>query len=153
MKFLLSVFLVIVTFVLVLVFSKKAFHKPVSPEPHQKNSYSFLIADTPEKRKQGLSGIDSLPASTVLLFSFDTDSNCGIWMKNMKFSIDTIWLDRDFKVIDFKEKLSPLSYPEIFYPSLPCRYLIEAKEGFIKDNSVKISNKVFIDFENSKLNF
>ena len=64
-------------------------------------SYNFLLADNIEERVQGLSGKDDLPDNTVMFFDLIEDEICGVWMKEMKFSIDAVWLNRDFKVIDF----------------------------------------------------
>ncbi len=116
-------------------------------------SYTLLLADTKEKRNAGLSGKDSLPTNTVLLFSYEKNERCSVWMKNMKLSIDVVWLDDNFTVVDLKEGLSPDTYPKAFSPASPCRYFIEAKEGFIQANNIRINNKVSIDFANSLLNF
>lgn len=111
-----------------------------------KVSYKFLLADTLQKRILGLSGKDSLPSDTVLLFSFQEDSDCGIWMKDMKFSIDAVWFDSDFKVIHLEENISPDTYPQVFSPSSSCRYFIEANAGFIKANDINVGDEVFVDF-------
>ena len=114
-------------------------------------SYNFLLADTTEKRTQGLSGRDFLSDDTVMFFDFEEDDICGIWMKDMKFSIDLVWIDSAFKIIDLKESVAPSTYPEIFSSISPCRYLIEVKEGFVKENAVEIGDKVSVDFNNSTL--
>ncbi|TSC75080.1 MAG: hypothetical protein G01um101430_581 [Parcubacteria group bacterium Gr01-1014_30] len=138
----------------VLYFPKTFFYRSVpKAETPEKPSYSFLLADTPEKRIQGLSGMVSLPPNTVLLFSYDNNDSCGIWMKGMKFSIDVVWLDSNFRIIDFKEGLSLLSYPGVFSPVSPCRYFVEAQEGFIKANNIRIGDKVSINFADFLLNF
>lgn len=113
--------------------------------------YKFLLADTPEKRVQGLSSRDGLPGATVMLFDFEKEDGCVIWMKDMKFSIDIIWLDNNFKVIDFKESASPDTYPTVFSPISSCRYVIEANDGLINENALKIGDKVSVDFNNSTL--
>jgi len=120
-------------------------------EANLMKSYAFLLADTPEKRNAGLSGKDSLPVDTVLLFSYEKDSSCSIWMKNMKFSIDVIWLDDKLTVISLKEGLSPGTYPRTFSPAAPCRYFIEAKAGFIQANNIRLNDKIAIDFASSLL--
>jgi uncharacterized membrane protein (UPF0127 family) len=112
-------------------------------------SYNFLLADTLEKRIQGLSGRDSFPPKTVMFFDFEKKDDCGIWMKDMKFSLDLLWLDDEFRVIDFKENISPSTFPEVFLPKSPCRYLIEAQEGFIKENAIQKGDKILVDFSNS----
>jgi uncharacterized membrane protein (UPF0127 family) len=120
-------------------------------EENSLKSYNFILSDTLEKRIQGLSGRDSLPDNTVMLFDFGKEDNCGIWMKDMKFSIDAVWLNSEFKVLDFKESISPDTFPQIFSSIFPCRYLIEAREGFVKENKIERGDKVSIDFVNLSL--
>ncbi|MEK7519248.1 MAG: DUF192 domain-containing protein [Patescibacteria group bacterium] len=114
-------------------------------------SYNFSLVDSREKRAQGLSGRNSLPENTVMLFDFETDDICGIWMKDMKFSLDLIWIDSNFKIIDFKEEVALSTYPTVFTPISFCRYLIEVKEGFIKENNIALGDNVLVDFANFTL--
>ena len=66
-------------------FSKKTIHIGRVP-------IAVAIADTLEKRTQGLSGRESLSANEGLLFVFSTSGAYGIWMKDMRFPIDIIWI-------------------------------------------------------------
>jgi uncharacterized membrane protein (UPF0127 family) len=115
--------------------------------------YLFVLAGTPAERSRGLSGADSLPANTVMLFSYEGNDTCGVWMKDMKFPIDIVWLDENFNVIYFTESLSPATYPRIFYPVSLCRYFIEAEEGLIRTNDISIGSRVSVDFANSLIHF
>jgi hypothetical protein len=117
------------------------------------SSYLFLLADTPEERSKGLSGVDSLPDNTVLLFSYENTDGCGVWMKDMKFPIDIVWIDENFNVIYFTEGLSPSTYPKTFYPVSQCKYFVEAAEGFIKASDIHMGARVSIDFANSLISF
>lgn len=115
--------------------------------------YLFILAGTPAERSRGLSGADSLPANTVMLFAYESNDTCGVWMRDMKFPIDIVWLDENFNVIYFTESLSPATYPRIFYPVSLCRYFIEAEEGFIRENDIRIGSRVSVDFDNSLIHF
>jgi len=57
------------------------------------------LADTPEKRAQGLSGKKELNHDRGILFVFDKSDAYSFWMKDMNFPIDIIWLDEAKKVI------------------------------------------------------
>lgn len=61
--------------------------------------YELLVADTPQKRQQGLSGREKLLPNTGMFFKFDTLEQQGIWMKDMNFSIDILWLDENCKAV------------------------------------------------------
>lgn len=90
---------------------------------------STLVADTDALREQGLSGREPLGKNQTMLFIFDNDSRSGFWMKDMKFSIDIVWLDVSKKVVTIKDNASPESYPEVFYPTSPARYVLELDAG------------------------
>lgn len=100
------------------------------------NAYTLEIADTPEKRVLGLSGRESLGKLEGMLFVFDKPGFHGIWMKDMNFDIDILWLDQDKRVVHIKEHASPSSYPTVFYPRERSRYVIELKAGEIARNGI-----------------
>lgn len=102
------------------------------------------IADTPQKRIQGLSGIGELPKNHGMLFVFDRDDFYSIWMKDMQFSIDVLWLTESGTVIDIAESLSPSTYPETFAPKEPARYILELPNGFVHAHGINIGSIVSI---------
>jgi uncharacterized protein len=53
------------------------------------------IADNPMSRARGLSGRESLPEGTGMLFVFASSSRHGFWMKDMNFPIDILWFADD----------------------------------------------------------
>lgn len=68
------------------------------------------IVDTDATRMLGLSGRSSLENGSGMLFKFDVPQKVYIWMKDMHFSIDVIWLNRS-KIVTFIERdFSPETY-------------------------------------------
>ncbi len=106
------------------------------------NEFKVEVADTYEKRVKGLSEREYLPDDTVLLFIFDTKEKHEIWMKDMFFSIDIIWLDEDYYVVDYRENVSPDTFPETFYPEEVAMYVVEANAGFVDKNSINNGDRV-----------
>lgn len=100
------------------------------------------IADTDEERTLGLSHRDSLAADSGLFFVFEKPRNVGIWMKDMKFSIDIIWIDENLRVIHVKEKAAPQSFPEIFVAPQHALYVLEVNAGFVEKNKIKVGDIV-----------
>ena len=88
------------------------------------------IVNTPETREKGLSGLENLPQNHGLLFVFPENERYGIWMKDMLFSIDILWLNENMRVVHLKENVSPDTFPEIFYPPTNARYVLETNTGF-----------------------
>lgn len=99
-------------------------------------TFNIEIADTDAKRELGLSNRPSLPEDSALLFIFPTSDTWGIWMKGMHFPIDIIWLDANYRVVYSAENVSPESYPNVFKPSTPARYVLETNAGFISKNRI-----------------
>ncbi len=93
-------------------------------------SVSVEVADTASLREQGLSGRSDLPKGQGMLFVFDTDGAWGIWMKDMQFPIDIVWADASGTVITVAANVAPETYPEVFNPSAPARYVLELPAGF-----------------------
>lgn len=103
---------------------------------------SVSVADTEAERVQGLSGVKSLPDGTGLLMKFDTDGSPGIWMKDMLFPIDIVWIDSNWKVLQVTPSVSPNSYPKVFYPDSNIRYVLELPAGYSDIHNIEAGNTV-----------
>ena len=101
---------------------------------------SALVADTLLERRRGLSGREALPEDTVMLFIFSAPERAGIWMKDMLFSIDIMWIDADRRIIHIVENASPDSFPEVFRPLTDAKYVIEASAGFVAENDIALGD-------------
>ncbi len=99
------------------------------------------IADTKAKRTQGLSGVSIMPKNHGMLFIFDENSEHGIWMKEMNFSLDIVWLNNYSEVIYIERNATPESFPKVFGPDKPSKFVIEFNAGFVAKNSIKVGDK------------
>ncbi len=106
--------------------------------------FSALVSDTDALREQGLSGRSGLGKGQAMLFVFDRPDKVGFWMKDMKFSIDILWLDEDLRVISFEKGATPESYPKAFYPSSPAKYVVELPAGTLDSLSTKIGDNALV---------
>ena len=77
-----------------------------------------------------------------MLFKYDEPGIYGIWMKDMKFAIDVIWLDGGYRVIKIAENVRPDSFPKVFEPNQPALYVLEVNAGFAARNGIKAGDKV-----------
>lgn len=113
------------------------------------------IADTFLTRRTGLSGRESILPNHGMLFIFDETDFHGIWMKEMLFPIDIVWIGSNisgdsalveqselFYVIDIKKDAQPDSYPEIFYPNGETKFVLEVSSGFTENHNIKIGDEV-----------
>ena len=121
--------------------SEKSPSKFLAPALHLKSGdVSLIVVDTPQAREQGLSGKDSLPDNTAMLFVFDIPDIYGFWMKDMKFPIDIIWIDADHHIVSMQRSLSPNTFPKVFYPSANSLYVLETVAGFAEKNNLKVGD-------------
>jgi uncharacterized membrane protein (UPF0127 family) len=102
----------------------------------------LLVAETPDENMWGLSDFPSLPPDTGMMFVFPQPGIHSFWMKDMKFSLDMIWLDSDNRVITIHENINPDTYlqnpPELFRPVKPASAVIEVPGGFVKEYGVRL---------------
>jgi uncharacterized protein len=103
-----------------------------------------LIADTLVKKAIGLMFRASLPESTVMLFDFGYDGKHGIWMRNMHFPIDAIWLSDDLRVVSIKSNIGIANPLRTYKPESDARYLIEANAGFASKHKIRKRDKIGI---------
>lgn len=92
-----------------------------------------VIADTPEKRTQGLSGTPSLESGLGMLFAFEQSGINSFWMKDMSYPIDIFWLDDEYQVVHTQRNVLPDTYPEIFGGGVMSRYTLETNIGELDD--------------------
>ena len=93
-------------------------------------------------RMRGLSNREYLSYNEAMLFVFPDAGMHGIWMKDMRFPIDIIWLDEQQMVITIKSNVSPDSYPTVFNPVTPAKYVVEVNAGWVMQNEVEIKTKL-----------
>lgn len=103
---------------------------------------TVTVADTPDSRERGLSGRNGLAPDEGMLFVFPSDARYGFWMKDMRFPIDILWLSSRSEVIEIRQRVSPLSYPAVFTPRAPARYVLELPAGFVEAYNVKIGDSM-----------
>ena len=90
-----------------------------------------VVADEPSEREIGLGRTESLANDEAMLFVFDRPERHSIWMKDVKYPIDVIWLNQRKEVIYTVESMQPDSYPKSYAPNLPALYVLEMSSGFI----------------------
>ncbi len=105
------------------------------------------IADTPVAREKGLSDRKKLDSVNGLLFVFDTTDYHGIWMKDMQFPIDILWISEDLTVIGIEEGVSPDTFPTTFRPPQPVRYVLETNVHYADTFGIGVGQKVVLPID------
>lgn len=100
------------------------------------------LADTPALRTLGLSGREEVPDDYGMLFIFDEDGKHSFWMKDMRVSIDIIWIAADGRIVHIEKEVSPDTYPAVFVPETPARYALETRAGYAEDHGWGIGTEL-----------
>jgi hypothetical protein len=102
------------------------------------------MADTPESRRQGLSGRASLAQDTGMAIAWPTPTLAKIWMPDMNFPIDVFFV-RDEKVIAIYPNAQPCpqSGPcPAFGPNIGVNYVLEAPAGSATRWNLKVGDAI-----------
>ena len=100
-----------------------------------KQEFIVELADTKELQRRGLMNRETMPELHGLLMAFDYDRRAPIWMKNVKFPIDVVWLSSEGLVIDVKTLPVCKEAPcKVYYPVGPARFVLEVGAGLFQLN-------------------
>jgi len=139
------IFAIFVALVIIAIFVvQKIYTAPKIPYLKINNTGIDLeIADTLEKQITGLSYRESLDQKSGMLFVFPVKEMKSFWMKDMKFSLDIIWIDED-RIIKIDKSL-PIAGPnpdKRYYSSEPVNYVLEVNGGFADLHNIKVGDRV-----------
>ena len=107
-----------------------------------------IVANNAETRSRGLGGVTSLPVNQGMLFVFESKKiTPSFWMKDMKISLDIIWI-ADNKVRQINANVMPpaANTPDsrltIFTPTFPIDYVLEVNGGLTTENNIRAGDVV-----------
>ena len=111
-------------------------------------SFTVDVADTPEKRFQGLSGRPVLEDGTGMLFIFQEERKHTFWMKDMRFPLDMVWINAACSVADITADIpNPLTGQAdgalpTYSPSAAATYNLEINAGVAAASGLKTGDAV-----------
>ena len=101
--------------------------------------FKVEVVDTVELRRTGLMEYDNLASDEGMWFIFPEDGKHSIWMKNMKFPIDIIWVDNEYNIVDVKRDAQPcIDECEVYPPRKDARYVLEVNVN----SGINVGDKV-----------
>jgi uncharacterized membrane protein (UPF0127 family) len=77
----------------------------VASKPY--NTLRVEVVSTPETLRKGLMGRKTLPPRYGMLFVFERETLQSMWMPNMKFPLDIVWLDANMKIVNISYWAEP----------------------------------------------
>jgi len=99
------------------------------------------IADTPEKRSQGMMYRNALGERQGMLFVFQKEEYQSFWMKNTPVSLDMIFVSARNEIVTIHEKTTPYS-PQSYSSTKPAQFVIEVNAGFARSQGISVGDKV-----------
>ena len=83
-----------------------------------------------------------------MLFVYEQPQPIGIWMKDMRFSLDIIWI-RDGRIVHVEKNAPPLvpSGPERVYTATG-EAVLEVPAGFADQQKIRVGDRVKVDLTN-----
>ena len=111
----------------------------------EKGRWKVELALTEQARHHGLSGRDSVPEGTGMLFVFPQEQELSFYMKDCKVPIDIAFISADLYVVRTYAMLveADPAHPVVLYNSdTPAKYALEVAGGTFARLGVKEGDKV-----------
>ncbi len=102
------------------------------------------FARTADERAAGLSNRESMPNNQGMLFIFESPGKYGFWMKDMKFSLDFVWI-KDGKVVEIMPNIGFTDQTTIYQPKSEIDSVLEVNAGWAAKNGIKIGDRAEVD--------
>lgn len=108
------------------------FHTPTTGIITYKNEQIAVEKVTTDAtHEKGLSERPCIKEGQAMEFVYppgDTRDHC-IWMKDMRFPIDIIWIGDGSEIVTIAKAVEPSTYPQTFCPRQPTLKVLEMKAG------------------------
>lgn len=106
------------------------------------HTFYVEVADDKEEREYGLQYREALDDDKGMFFVYNEEGRRAFWMPNMLISLDIIFFDRDYKVVDFFENVPPCGLEETtncphYIPVNEAQYVLEVISGTSRKIALK----------------
>ena len=81
-------------------------------------------------------------------FVFDREGALSFWMRDMRFSLDLIWVDAEWRVVDITHEApppapgAPSNALPSYRPATPAQYVLEINGGLARRLQIEIGDVV-----------
>jgi len=108
------------------------------------------IANSQAEHRIGLMNHNELEKDHGMLFIFEEEKIHSFWMKNMKFSIDIVWIDSNEYIVHIEKDLPPCEDNCVIYaPEKESKYVLEVESGFTDEHKINIGEPLELDLVDS----
>ncbi|MBS3818600.1 DUF192 domain-containing protein [bacterium] len=141
MKYLKRGVLILVVSFLFLSSSSKQYVQVLLPDGEE---ITAELAVTERQRVRGLMFREGIKENQGMLFVMEEEGPHGFWMKNMKFSIDILWLNEHKRIVHLESQVPPCKSPPCptYQSEIPAKYVLELKAGSVEKYNLEVYEKV-----------
>jgi hypothetical protein len=120
---------------------KKKFVKIFLPDGF---SITAELAISDEERQLGLMFREKLDPDQGMLLVFKDEDFHFIWMKNMKISLDILWLDKEKRIVHIERNVPPCKKPPCasYSSRIPASYVLEIQAGMADKKKLKLYDRL-----------
>lgn len=98
------------------------------------------IADTPDKRSNGLMRRDSMATDRGMLFIYQEEDIRNFHMANVKIPLSIAFVDRNGVIVHMAEMI--LDHTTTYSSEKPAMYAVEANKGWFSERQIKVGDKI-----------
>jgi len=100
------------------------------------------VVSTPWEINRGLMYREGLDEGAGMLFVFGSERRHGFWMKNMKFSVDMIWIAGDGRVVHIEHSVPACGEGPCpgYAPAEKAKYVLETRANFSAENGIDVGS-------------
>lgn len=112
-----------------------------------KGQFVLYAPRTDTERETGLAAFRTIEPNQGMIFRGLPEGVQSIWMKNMKFDIDILWVSEKNQIIYMVQGASRNSYPEVFRNPVNARssYVIELPADATLTHSIAVGQLVVVE--------
>ncbi|MFA6512362.1 MAG: DUF192 domain-containing protein [Patescibacteria group bacterium] len=100
---------------------------------------SLPVAQTEDELQRGLMNRRSLEDGEGMILAYDEPSLHSIWMKNVYFNLDLLWVENDtvMYLLPNTQRAAGVENPPIYSPDAPSTYVVEFPAGYAKTHAIE----------------
>ncbi len=105
---------------------------------------SAEVVDTMPAIRRGLMYREDIGENEGMIFVFDREGTHALWMMNVNFPLDIVWLDSDYNVVHIERDVSVCSGDvcPLYTPLNPAKFVLETRAGFTSSNGIDVGSQM-----------
>jgi uncharacterized membrane protein (UPF0127 family) len=102
------------------------------------------LAVSDQERARGLMFRERLQEDQGMLFLFAEEDIHSFWMKNMRFPIDILWLNRDKRIVHLESRVPPCPGEPCptYVPAEAAAFVLEIQSGCAEKHGLRIYDRL-----------